>query len=123
MNTSRPSPVRRRQRGITLFGLLFWAIIVAVVAVVIMKVFPAVNEYLAIKTVVNQVAKSGASSVAEVRADFDQRKSVAYGIEISSRDLEITKEDDKIVISFAYDREIELMDPVYLLLKFKGQSK
>ena len=32
-------------------------------------------------------------------------------------------EGDKIVISFAYDKEVELVDPVYLLIKFKGQSK
>ncbi|MBI2733068.1 MAG: DUF4845 domain-containing protein [Aquabacterium sp.] len=42
---------------------------------------------------------------------------------IKAKDLDITKEDDKVVVKFAYDREIELMDPVYLLLKFHGQSK
>jgi hypothetical protein len=114
----------RRQRGITLFGLLFWAVIVGAVAVLLMKLFPAVNEYRTIQTVVNAVSKSGASSVQEVRAAFDQRKSVEYGIEsITSKDLEITKDDDRIVISFAYDKEIELIDPVYLVIKFKGHSR
>ncbi|RRS04232.1 DUF4845 domain-containing protein [Aquabacterium soli] len=114
----------RRQRGITLFGLLFWAVIVGAVAVVLMKLFPAINEYRTIQSVVNAVAKSGASSVPEVRTAFDQRSSVEYGIEsITSRDLEITKDNDQIVIRFAYDKEIELIDPVFLVIKFKGHSR
>jgi hypothetical protein len=114
----------RRQRGITLFGLLFWAVIVGAVAVLLMKLFPAVNEYRTIQTMVNAVASSGASSVPEVRSSFDQRRSIEYGVDaITGKDLEVTKDNDKIVISFAYDKEIELMDPVFLVIKFKGHSR
>lgn len=120
----RTKAMARRQRGITLFGLLFWAVIVGALAVLLMKLFPPVNEYWAIKKVVNAVASSGASSVPEVRASFDQRRSVEYGIDaITGKDLEVTKDNDKVVISFAYDKEIELFDPVYLVIKFKGQSR
>lgn len=120
----RSNAMARRQRGITLFGLLFWAVIVGAVAVVLMKLFPAINEYRTIQSVVNAVAKSGARSVPEVRTAFDQRSSVEYGIEsITSRDLEITKDNDQIVIRFAYDKEIELIDPVFLVIKFKGHSR
>ena len=120
----RSNAIARRQRGITLFGLLFWAVVVGAVAVLLMKLFPAINEYRTIQGVVNAVAKSGASSVPEVRAAFDQRKTVEYGIEsITSRDLEITKDNEQIVISFAYDKEIELIDPVFLVIKFKGHSR
>jgi hypothetical protein len=41
---------------------------------------------------------------------------------ISGKDLSITKENDKVVVSFAYDKEIELMKPVFLLIKFEGRS-
>ena len=120
----RSNAIARRQRGITLFGLLFWAVVVGAVAVLLMKLFPAINEYRTIQGMVNAVAKSGASSVPEVRAAFDQRKTVEYGVEsISSRDLEITKDNEQIVISFAYDKEIELFDPVFLVIKFKGHSR
>ena len=114
----------RHQRGITLFGLLFWAVIVGAVAVLLMKLFPAVNEYRTIQTMVNAVAGSGASSVPEVRSAFDQRRALEYGVEaLTGKDLEISKDNDKIVISFAYDKEIELVDPVYLVIKFKGHSR
>lgn len=113
-----------RQRGITMLGLLFWAVLVGAVSVVAIKVFPVVTEYQTISRMVNKLAREGGSTVPEIRASFDRFKTVEYGVEsISARDLEITKEDDKVVISFAYDKEVELFDPVYLLLKFKGRSK
>ena len=37
---------------------------------------------------------------------------------ISGKDLEISKENDRVVIRFAYDKEIELVGPVYLLIKY-----
>ena len=122
--TSRPSTARRSQSGITLVGLLFWAILISVFALILMKVFPAVTEYRTIQSMVNKAAHDGGSTVQDIRAAFDRAASVEYGVtSITAKDLEIIKEDDKVVVKFAYDREIELMAPVYLLLKFQGQSK
>ena len=42
---------------------------------------------------------------------------------ISGRDLSITKENDQVVIGFAYDKEIPVMGPVYILIKYEGRSK
>lgn len=112
------------QRGVTLVGLLFWAVVVAALALVIMKVVPAVTEYRTVVSMVNKVAVSGGSTVPEIRAAFDREKQIQYGVEsIGGQDLEIVKENDRIVVRFEYNREIELIDPVYLLLKFKGQSR
>ncbi len=115
--------MKRSQSGITLIGLMFWAVILCSFALVIMKVVPAVMEFQTIQKMVTSAAGAG-STVPEIRAAFDRDKSVQYNVEaISSRDLEITKENDKIVVKFAYDKEIELIEPVYLLIKFHGQSK
>jgi Domain of unknown function (DUF4845) len=112
----------RRQRGVTLFGLLFWAIIVGFVALIGMRVLPALNEYFTIKRTINKIASEG-STVPEIRNAFNRQKDVEYTITtISGKDLTITKENDKIVVSFAYDKEVELMKPVYLLIKFEGRS-
>ena len=35
----------------------------------------------------------------------------------------ITKDNDKVVIQFAYDKEIEIVKPVYILIKYEGSSK
>jgi Domain of unknown function (DUF4845) len=114
----------RRQRGITLFGLLFWAVVVGFVALIVMKVLPTMNEFFTIQKAVNKIAVEGGTTVPEIRAAFERTKDIEYSItSISSKDLNITKENDKVVISFAYDKEIELMKPVFLLIKYEGRSK
>jgi Tfp pilus assembly protein PilE len=114
----------RRQRGITLFGLMFWAIVVGFIALVVMKVLPTMNEYFTIQKAVSKLAREGGTTVPEIRTAFERTKDIEYSIQaISSKDLNITKENDKVVISFAYDKEIELIKPVYLLIKYEGRSK
>lgn len=122
---SRQRSAIRAQRGITLIGLLAWSFVICVLALIGMKVTPAVLEYQTITGMVNKAAKEGGSTVAEIRAAYDRAAQIEYGVEAlkSSRDLDITKENEQIVIRFAYDKEIELIDPVYLLIKFEGQSK
>ncbi len=112
----------RRQRGVTLFGLLFWAVIVGFLALIGMRVLPALNEYFTIKRTVNKIATEG-STVPEIRAAFERQKDIEYSIvTISSKDLVVTKENEKVVVSFAYDKEVELVKPVFLLIKFEGRS-
>ena len=113
---------KRGQRGVTLFGLMFWAIVIGFFALIGMRVLPTLNEYFTIKRAVNKAAAGGVT-VPEIRAEFERQKAVEYSISsISGKDLTITKENDKIVVSFAYDKEVELMSPVYLLIKFEGLS-
>lgn len=113
----------RGQRGVTLFGLLFWAVVVGFVALVGMRVLPALNEYFTIKRAINKITTEGGTTVPEIRTAFERQKDVEYAITtISSKDLTITKENDKVVVSFAYDKEVELVKPVFLLIKFEGRS-
>jgi uncharacterized membrane protein YhiD involved in acid resistance len=117
------TPKRAQQRGISLLGLVFWAILIAMIALVVLRVFPTVNEYLTIQRAVNKIATSGASSVPEIRAAFERQKEIEYSISsISGKDLTVTKENDQVVIGFAYDKEVPLFDPVFLLIKYSGRS-
>jgi len=111
-----------RQRGVTLFGLMFWAVVLGFAALIGMRVLPALNEYFTVKRAVNKIATEG-STVAEIRNAFEKQKEIEYSITtISSKDLIITKENDKVVVAFAYDKEVELVKPVFLLIKFEGRS-
>ena len=114
---------RRGQRGVSLFGLMFWAIIIGAGAYVVLRVFPTVNEFLTIRSTVQKIAAASPATVAEARVAFDRQKDVEYSISsISGKDLDITKQNEKVVISFAYDKEIALYGPVYLLIKYEGSS-
>ena len=112
-----------RQRGVSLFGLLFWAVLLSFVGVVLAKTFPTVLEYITIKRVIHKIALDNPGTVPAVRAEFDKARQVEYSIaSISSGDLVVTKDNDKLVISFAYDKQIELAGPVNLLIKYEGDS-
>ena len=113
-----------RQRGLSLIGLLFWAILIATVALLAMKVLPSLNEYFTIQRAVNKLATSGATTVAEIRNAFERQKDIEYSISsIGGKDLDVSKENDRLVIRFGYDKEIELVDPVFLVIKFRGRSQ
>jgi len=116
--------MKSRQRGVTLFGLLLWAIVVGFVALIGVRVLPTLNEYFTIQRAVNRIASEGAATVPEIRSAFEKQKDIEYAItSVTGKDLVITKENDKVVIQFAYDKEVELMKPVYLLIKYEGRSK
>ena len=111
-------------RGITLIGLLLWAVVVAMVALVIVRVLPTVNEYSTIVRAVKKIAQDQPATVAEARKAFDRQKDIEYSISsISGSDLVVTKENDKVVIRFAYDKEVPLFEPVYLLIKYSGEGR
>ncbi len=114
----------RRQRGITLIGLVIWAVVIAFAALLVMKVFPTVNEFWTIKRAVEKIAQTNPATVLEARRAFDQQQNVEYSISsISAKDLKVTKENDKVVIAFAYDKEIELFEPIFLLIKYRGEGR
>jgi len=114
----------RTERGITLIGLLLWAIVVAFVALIIVRVLPTINEYSTILRAVQRIAKDAPSTVAEARGAFDKQREIEYSItSITGKDLQVTKERDKVVIRFAYDKEVELVEPVFLLIKYRGEGR
>jgi Tfp pilus assembly protein PilE len=114
----------RRERGITLIGLVIWAVVIAFAALLVMKVFPTLNEYWTIKRAVEKIAQDNPATVLDARKAFERQQNIEYSISsIGSKDLKVTKENDKVVISFAYDKEIELIEPVFLLIKYRGEGR
>ena len=113
--------VKSSQRGITFIGLLFIGGILAVTGVIVAQVIPTLVELQAINKAVNK-AREG-STVAEVRAIFDRARDIDDIKSITSKDLDVSKVGEKVVIKFAYEREIHLAGPAWLTLKYDGQSK
>lgn len=116
---------RSGQRGLSLIGLLFWGAIIAVGAVVGMKVFPTVLEYHTVQRVVDKIAANNPATVPAVRQEFERFTQVEYSIQsVKASDLTISKDgNDKVVIEFAWDKEIDLFGPVYLVIKYRGRSR
>lgn len=110
-----------KQCGLSFIGLLFVGSVLAMVGVVMAQIVPTAIEYQAVNKAVNK-AREG-NTVAEVRSIFDKATAIDNISSISGKDLDVTKEGDKIVVSFAYQREIHLTGPAWLTLKYAGRSK
>ena len=108
------------QRGMSVFFLLVVAAVLAAAGVVIAQVIPTAIEYQAVLKAVEK--SSEGTTVVEVRAIFDRAASINDIRSISGKDIEVTKENDKVVVSFSYQREIHLAGPAYLTLKYAGKS-
>jgi hypothetical protein len=113
---------QRYQRGITLFGAIFFMLILGGLALLGMKVTPAVNEYFDVQKAIVK-ARDGASSVADVRRNFDLAASAGYISSVTGKDLDVTKENDKIVVSVAYSKKIPIMEPVSLVIDFNTTTR
>ena len=95
----------KNQRGVALSGLIFWGIVITLAAVLGMKVAPTTIEYYKIlKSAKGTVAKSGPeSTVAEVRNTFDKFAEIDM-LNFSAKELDISKENGKIVIDGSAER-------------------
>nr|WP_315478513.1 DUF4845 domain-containing protein [uncultured Rhodoferax sp.] len=112
---------KSKQRGISFIGLIFVGGVLAMAGVVAAQVFPTVLEFLAVQKAVQRAAAG--QSVVEVRSLFDKQTEVDAISSITGKDLEVGKQGDKVVVKFAYQREIHLVGPAFLTLKYTGQSK
>jgi hypothetical protein len=112
---------KKNQFGASFIGILFFGGVLVFLGIVGAQVLPTFTEYQTINKAVDK-AKTGVS-VAEVRSIFDKAGQIDDIKSITGKDLVVTKEGDKTVVSFTYNKEIHLAGPAYLLIKYAGRSK
>lgn len=110
------------QRGFSILGVVFVGLIVVGLALIGFKLVPAINEYIAVERAVHKIASEG-STVGEIRSAFDRHAVIDDIKSISSKDLDITKDGDRIVVSYAYSYSVGILDNVRLVIDFSGSTK
>ena len=113
--------MKHSQRGISFIGILFVGGVLAFTGVIAAQVFPTLVEFQAITKAATKSAD--ASTVPEVRATFDRAAQIDDIKSITGKDLAVSKEGDRTVVAFAYNREIHIGGPAWLVLKYSGRSK
>ncbi len=122
MTGRRSRAAANRQRGLSLIGLFLVGIIAVALIALGFKVVPAVVEYIAIERAVQKIKNEG-TTVREIQAAFDRHATIDDITSISSRDLDITKEGDRVVISYAYAKKVPITDNVSLVIDFSGTTR
>lgn len=113
----------KHQRGVALSGLIFWGVVITLVAVLGMKVAPTTVEYYKIlkdiKATANKVGPD--ATVADVRNTFDNFANIDQ-LDFKPEQLDVSKDQGKIVIAFDYDKRIPLFGNVSLVINYKGST-
>ncbi|GMV54761.1 MAG: hypothetical protein AMXMBFR6_05660 [Betaproteobacteria bacterium] len=114
--------MKRNEAGLSLFGFILIAALIAGVAVIGMKVLPAVIEYYTIAKNVRAVIKSPETrdaSVVDIRKAYDRRALIDDIKSVEGKDLEVLKSGRGVTISYAYSRTIPLFANASLVLDFQ----
>ena len=118
-----PSRRHSRQRGASLLSMLVLAVVVAVVMLMGARIFPSVNEYLTIRKAVSQIMRNNPAGPGDIRNAFEKTTEVEYSIHtISAKDLDIRPDGDGFKTTYAYNVEIPIFEPVFLLVKYSGSA-
>ena len=118
-------PMKSRQRGLTMFGFLFVAIVLVAMALLAMKLVPAYIEYFSVKQILatmGQDAEIRSKSNAEIRTDFSKRASTGYVTVVKPQDLSIDRSGGVPVISADYTFRTTLVGNVSLVVDFSASS-
>ena len=113
----------KHQRGVALSGLLFWGFVLILVSVLGMKIAPTAIEYFKLlkdtKAVVAQLPQG--ATVADVKQAYSKFAQIDQ-LELPADQLEISKEGNQVVISFAYEKRVHLFANISLLIEYQGST-
>ncbi len=111
-----------KQRGISLFGVMFFGAMIVFVGMFAIKVAPAYIEFSSLKKVVVDATR-GKENPQDVRRAFDRYLEVNMIDVISGKDLDITKESSGLTAKFSYTKSIPMGDGIRLEIDFAASSK
>ena len=115
--------MKRSQRGLTILGFLFVAVVVVAVALVGFRVFPAYVEYYSVKKALEQsVEESPTGNIAEIRRAFDRKLSASYIESIRPTDIQVSREGNKLVASVSWQRVLHMIGNASILLEFDAAA-
>ena len=114
-----------RQRGMGLLALIFWALVSVFVFMVALKILPVYKENMAIKTTLSAMASDSVLQNGEkweIRKSFNERADIDDISSVNGGDLEIDKEDGRIVLGIAYSVKTPLFANISLYIDFNESS-
>jgi hypothetical protein len=114
---------RSAQRGLSIVALIVVLFIVIVVLIFGMKLVPSFIEYRSARTAIEAIAAQNPGTPADVRRAFEARAAIDDINSVKPTDLEISKDGNQMVISFAYRREVPLWgDKVGVYINYAAQA-
>jgi hypothetical protein len=113
----------RRQRGLTILGFVFVAVVVVTVALVGFRVMPAYVEYFSVqKALQTSLEESPTGNLAEIRRAFDRKISAGYVESVRPTDIQVSRQGNVITASIAWQRVLHMIGNASILLEFDATA-
>ncbi len=114
-----------KQRGLSFVLFLLWAVIAVLVSIGGMKLIPAYMQYEQVKNMFIAIAndpdlKKG--SRGDILMAFTKRASVDNITAINAEDIDIIKDNERLILSASYVYKVPLLGNVSLCLDFSPSS-
>lgn len=111
-----------KQRGMSLWSLIFFAAFAGVLFILGAKIVPTVLEWQAVHKAVHKAANEG-NTKGEIRSVFTKAATINSINSIKAKDLEIIKnEQGKTIVKYSYERDIPLLGPAFLVMRYNGEG-
>ena len=117
--------MKSKQRGLTMFGFLFVAVVLVLIAMLAMKLVPAYIEFFSVKKILATMGQESdlkSKSNAEIRNDFANRANVGYVTVVKPEDISVDRHGAVPVISADYTYRAKLVGNVSLVIDFSASS-
>ena len=115
---------RQSQRGLSMIGFLFVAIVVVVCVMIGFRVAPAYIEYYSVNKALEKALyeTKDLNSATEIRKNFQRIADAGYIESVTEKDLEIVKNKNEITASASWTRKLPLVANASLLLDFEASA-
>ena len=115
----------RRQKGMSLTGLLLISFVLIVVALLGFKLFPAYTEYLTVKKALSDIVRNPdyRNSPREIQAAFERRVTIDNIQAVGSKDLEIAKQGDGYAVSASWSVKVPLIYNLSACMDFEARGE
>ena len=113
----------RRERGLTIVGFVFVAVVVVTVALIGFRVMPAYVEYYSVqKALQTALEESPTGNIAEIRRAFDRKISAGYVESVRPTDIQVSRQGNVITASIAWQRVLHMIGNASILLEFDATA-
>jgi len=115
---------RQSQRGLSMIGFLFVAVVVVVCVMIGFRVTPAYVEYYSVTKALERALNEtkDLNSAAEIRKSFQKYADAGYIESVNGKDIEIVKTKNEITASASWSRKLPLVANASLLLDFDASA-
>jgi hypothetical protein len=114
---------RARQRGLTMIGFLFVAVVVVVAALVCFRVFPAYMEYFSVqKALEGALVDSKDLTKADIKRLVGKRIDAEYIESVNAGDIDVSKSGNVTTVSVSWQTKLHMVGNASIVLDFDASA-